>query len=91
MRTLALLTLAFAAATLLGGCNKQDEATKFCLSGEGTSQDCGIACTISKSEEACKKWEKQTIEICDKVGKQQCQEICEADSNEFACTKAKSM
>jgi hypothetical protein len=88
----ALLTLAFASAALLGGgCNQQDEATKFCLSAEGTSQDCGIACTISKSEEACKKWEKLTIELCDKVGKQQCQEICEADNNEYACTKAKSM
>jgi len=91
MPRFALLTLAFASAALLGGCNGQDEATKFCLSAEGTSQDCGIACTISKSEEACKKWEKLTVEICDKVGKQQCQEICEADNNEYACTKAKSM
>jgi hypothetical protein len=91
MPRFALLTLAFAAAALLGGCKGQDEATKFCLSAEGTSQDCGIACTISKSEEACKKWEKLTIEICDKVGKEQCQEICEADNNEYACTKAKSM
>jgi hypothetical protein len=87
----ALLTFAFMAAALLGACNQQDEATKFCLSAEGTHQDCGIACTISKSEEACKKWETMTIELCDKVGKQQCQEICEADNNEFACTKAKSM
>lgn len=88
---LPLALLASMAAALLGGCNKQDEATKFCLSAEGTHQDCGIACTISKSEEACKKWETMTIELCDKVGKQQCQEICEADNNEYACTKAKSM
>jgi hypothetical protein len=32
-----------------------------------------------------------TIELCDKIGKEQCQEICEADKNEYACTKAKSM
>jgi hypothetical protein len=80
-----------ATAVLLSACSKQDEATKFCLSAEGTSQDCGIACTISKSDEACKKWEQLTIEQCDKLGKQQCQEICEADNNEFACNKAKSM
>jgi major membrane immunogen (membrane-anchored lipoprotein) len=85
-----LLTLAFMSAALLGGCGK-DEATKFCLSDEGTHQDCGIACTISKDQDACKKWEKMTIELCDKVGKQPCQEICEADKNEYACTKAKSM
>jgi major membrane immunogen (membrane-anchored lipoprotein) len=71
-----LLTLAFMSAALLGGCGK-DEATKFCLSDEGTHQDCGIACTISKDQDACKKWEKMTIELCDK--------------NEYACTKAKSM
>lgn len=87
----ALLTLAFTSAVLLSACNQQDEATKFCLSAEGTHQDCGIACTISKADEACKKWEKMTIELCDKVGKEQCQEICEADKNEYACTKAKSM
>ena len=86
----ALLTFAFLSAALLG-CNRPDEVTKFCLSAEGTNQDCGIACTISKSDEACKKWEKMTLELCDKVGKQQCQEICEADKNEYACTKAKSM
>lgn len=75
----------------LGACDKQDEATKFCLSAEGTHQDCGIACTISKNQDACKKWEAMTIELCDKVGKDQCQEICVADSNEYACSKAKSM
>jgi hypothetical protein len=32
-----------------------------------------------------------TIELCDKAGKQSCAEICEADKNEYACTKAKSM
>ena len=87
----ALLTLALTTAALLGACGGPDEATKFCLSAEGTHQDCGIACTISKADEACKKWEKMTIELCDKVGKQQCQEICEADQNQYACTKAKSM
>ena len=91
-RTFALLILALTSAALLGACVKrQDEVTKFCLSAEGTHQDCGIACTISKSDEACKKWETMTIELCDKVGKQQCQEICEADNNDFACVKARSM
>jgi uncharacterized lipoprotein YehR (DUF1307 family) len=87
----ALFVLAFSSAVLLGACNQQDEATKFCLSAEGTHQDCEIACTIIKSDEACKKWEKLTIELCDKVGKQPCEEICEADKNEYACTKVKSM
>ncbi len=31
------------------------------------------------------------IELCDKVGKDKCQEICEADKNDYACTKVKSM
>lgn len=91
MHRVVLLTFALASSSLLGGSCRRDEVTKFCLSEDGTSQDCGIACTISKSEEACEKWEKMTIELCDKVGKQQCQEICEADDNEYACTKAKSM
>jgi hypothetical protein len=86
----ACLALAFVCAALLGGCS-EDYVTKTCLSQEGTHQDCGIACTISESEEACKKWEKMTIELCDKVGKEKCQEICEADKNDYACTKAKSM
>lgn len=84
------LAFTFSLALLAGACGP-DEATKFCLSDEGTHQDCGIACTISKNEDACKKWEKMTIELCDKVGKQQCQEICEADKNDYACTKAKAM
>lgn len=84
------LTLSFVFAAVLGGCG-DDYATKMCLSAEGTNQDCGIACTISESKEACAKWEKMTIELCDKAGKEACQEICEADKNDYACTKAKSM
>lgn len=91
MRTSAALSLVFASLVLLVGCKKDDFATKMCLSEEGTHQDCGIACTISESKEACSKWEKMTIELCDKVGKDACQEICEADKNEYACTKAKAM
>jgi hypothetical protein len=84
---LGLLSLALATSA----CNKEDFATKMCLSDEGTHQDCGIACTISESKAACEKWERMTVELCDKVGKQVCQEICEADKNDYACTKAKSM
>jgi hypothetical protein len=87
-------TTNFALAALmllaLGGC-QDDYATKMCLSDEGTHQDCGIACTISESDKACSKWEKMTVELCDKVGKDKCQEICEADKNKYACDKAKSM
>ena len=32
----ALFAFAFASAVLLSACNQQDEATKFCLSAEGT-------------------------------------------------------
>jgi hypothetical protein len=85
------LLLALCVGALLGACGGQDEVTKFCLSAEGTHQDCGIACTISKNQDACKKWETMTIELCDKIGKQQCQEICVADKNDYACSKAKSM
>jgi hypothetical protein len=84
-------SLVFASLVLLVGCEKDDYATKMCLSEEGTNQDCGIACSISKSKEACSKWEKMTIELCDKAGKEACQEICEADDNQYACTKSKSM
>lgn len=83
--------LALVCAALFTGCKSEDYPTKMCLSEEGTHQDCGIACTISESEEACKKWEKMTVELCDKVGKDKCQEICEADKNDYACTKAKGM
>jgi hypothetical protein len=89
MRSLAL-ALVFASVVIIG-CKKDDYTTEMCLSQEGTHQDCGIACTISKSEEACSKWETMTIELCDKAGKDACQEICEADENPYACTKAKSM
>ena len=88
---LALATLVFVASAALSACKSEDFATKMCLSEEGTHQDCGISCTISKSEEGCKKWETMTVELCDKVGKEKCQEICDADKNDFACTKAKSM
>lgn len=91
MRTTLLRSLSLLVLVLLAGCKSEDYATKMCLSAEGTHQDCGIACTISKSEEGCKKWETMTLELCAKVGKAQCQEICEADQNEYACAKAKSM
>lgn len=93
MHKLASLTCAFPLALGLflglGGC--QDAVTKICLSDEGNSQDCGIACTISEDEKACEKWKKITLELCDKVGKEKCQEICEGDKNDYACEKAKSM
>ncbi len=91
MRNLTTIVLTFAAVTAATACKKQDFVTEMCLSNEGTHQDCGIACKISESEEACKKWEKMTIELCDKAGKADCQSICEEDENEYACDKAKSM
>lgn len=85
--------LVFVVCALLSAvaCKKQDYPTKMCLSEEGTYQDCGIACSVSKSEEACAKWSEQTTKICDERGKQACEELCEADDNAAACEKAKAM
>ena len=89
MRNL-LLVPALAFAMLAGACG-EDFSTKMCLSDEGTNQDCGIACTISENEKACEKWKKMTTELCGKITKEQCQEICDADKNPTACELAAKM
>lgn len=76
--------------TFLIGC-EEDAATKFCLGADGTSQDCAIGCKTAKNKKACDKWAEKTREICPKVGKAACQEICEKDENPTACELAKSM
>lgn len=92
MRThLSLGSAALFAVLALAGCKKDGPATTFCLGPDGTSQDCGIGCKVEENEKACEKWKEKTIEICDKAGKDACQEICEADENDYACEKAKSM
>lgn len=63
----------------------------FCLGQDGTSQDCGIACQVTKDTRACAKWADQTRAICAKVSKADCQEICEKDQNPTACDLAKTM
>lgn len=85
---LAACILTLCASTT--GCS-EDFATKMCLSEEGTSQDCGISCGISKNEKACAKWAKMTTELCGKIGKEKCQEICVADKNPTACDLAAKM
>lgn len=90
MRKFSALVLPFLLAFAFSAC-QDDYATKMCLSAEGTHQDCGISCSISESKEACAKWETMTKELCDKVGKEKCEEICKADENKYACEKAKTM
>jgi hypothetical protein len=88
---LAMFVLAMVAGGF-GACGKkQGFATKMCLSAEGTSQDCGIGCKIEKNEEACKRWADKTKELCPKLTKAECQEICDKDENPTACELAKNM
>ena len=37
------------------------------LGPDGNSQDCGIACKVTKDKEACAEWEKKTVAICEKI------------------------
>lgn len=90
MRTSFALALSFFFVVVGSACGPS-AGVKICLSDEGNSQDCGIACDVTKDEKACAKWEKLTVTLCDKVGKEKCQEVCEADKNKYACDKAKSM
>jgi hypothetical protein len=71
------------------GC-KSDTVTKFCLGADGTSQDCALGCTIEENEKACAKWAEKTKEICGKVSKEECQEICVKDENPTACELVKN-
>lgn len=85
----AVLTVALVPA--LTACKGKSEAAKFCLSAEGTHQDCGIACTAAKDEESCDKWAKMTRDLCPKLTRAECQEICDQDKNPTACEIAKTM
>jgi hypothetical protein len=76
-------------ALALVGCQK-NHATEFCLGPDGTSQDCGIGCTIEKQETACAKWAEKTKELCGKITKEECQEICDKDKNPTACELVKN-
>lgn len=93
MKKLASVTLALAvsfAATLVTiGC-EEPAANKFCKGPDGTVQDCGIACDTTKKEDVCKLFESKTKELCDKVGKKDCQEMCDG-KNEHACAHVKTM
>jgi hypothetical protein len=88
-RWLAGLVLALAFGAV--GCKGQSTATKFCLSAEGTYQDCGIACDVTKDEDACKKWADQTRALCGKISKDECNQLCTKDKNQTACDLAKAM
>ena len=88
-RSFALLLTAAALGAV--GCKGQSTVTKFCLSAEGTYQDCGIACDVTKDEAACKKWADKTPEICGKISKDECNQICTKDKNPTACEVAKTM
>jgi predicted transglutaminase-like cysteine proteinase len=85
------LIIAAAALSLIVGCNSQSATAKFCLSAEGTSQDCGIACKIEKGKDVCDKWAEKTKALCPKLTKAECQEICVKDENPTACELAKAM
>jgi hypothetical protein len=90
MRHFAIALIAAASFAVFGGCS-EPTVVKFCLSDEGTSQDCGIACNVTKDKRTCDKWATQTKTICGKITKAECQEICEKDKNPTACEIAKTM
>jgi hypothetical protein len=84
--------VALIAVALVVGCSKKSGfATRMCLSAEGTSQDCGIGCKIEKDKDACQRWEQKTRELCPRLTKAECQDICDKDQNPTACELAKSM
>lgn len=75
---------------LAAGCKSEPTVVKFCLGEDGTSQDCGIACKVTKDARSCEKWAEKTRELCAKISKDECQEICEKDENPTACELAKA-
>ena len=89
MKKLAALALSFATVAVTIGC-EEPAANKFCKGADGTVQDCGIACDTTKKEDVCKLYESKTKELCDKVGKKDCQAMCDA-KNEHACAHVKAM
>ncbi len=88
MKSFMLPVVACFAALL--GC-EEPQANQFCKGPDGTIQDCGIACDTTKKEDVCKLFASKTKELCDKVGKDKCQDICDKDKNEHACAHVKSM
>lgn len=89
MKNLAAAALTFAAIVSTLGC-EEPVANQFCKGADGTVQDCGIACDTTKKEDVCKLFESKTKEHCDKVGKETCQQMCDA-KNEHACAHVKTM
>ena len=90
MKNAAAVALSLIAILVTIGC-EEPAANKFCKGADGTVQDCGIACDTTKKEDVCKLYESKTKELCDKVGKKDCQEICDKDKNEHACAHVKTM
>lgn len=91
------ISITIGAGLLLGllssACGKS-AVEEFCLSAEGTYQDCGIACDVTKNEETCAKFAKITTKLCEDNGKAACQELCEGSNdqkNETACELAAKM
>jgi hypothetical protein len=83
------IALAFGAAAC--GKGEKSAAAKFCLGADGTSQDCGISCKIDKDADTCAKWAEMTKQLCGKITKEQCNEICTKDENPTACELVKTM
>ena len=65
----------------------------------GIYQSCGISCDITKDEEACAAYKRVTEVICEKEGKEACEELCKAgegnsenpEKNEHACAALAKM
>ena len=65
----------------------------------GVYQSCGISCDVTEDADACAAFQRVTEVICDKEGKEACQELCDAgkgndenpEKNEHACAKVASM
>lgn len=58
-------------------------------------QACGIACDVTKDEDACSAFKGVTETMCAEMGKESCTKLCEGgegdEKNEHACAKVKSM
>ncbi len=71
----------------------KDEAAKDLAAP--TYQSCGIACDVTKDEDACNAFKGVTETMCSELGKESCTKLCEGaegdETNEYACAKAKSM
>lgn len=89
MKKIAAIAMSLGAALMSVAC-EEPVANQFCKGKDGTVQDCGIACDTTKKEDVCKLYETKTKELCDKVGKADCQEMCDA-KNEHACAHVKTM